>query len=188
MGKQTNYWMDFESFLLLAQKAVSLGCTIVKEAPDSDGVMESKDIALITPYEKGNRIRYYFHLPEAGNIRTHIMGGKTYLDSGYSASGNTVIEAGYSEMQNKVLRRGRLFCISGYYDEHGNYFPRPDCLTKVYDALARYVKKIAPRTDLTDTYLNLQNGNDVRQFIHQSYITKACLDKVNKEGYVLSQQ
>ena len=35
MGKQINYWMDYDNFLLLAQKAIDLGCTIVKEDFDS---------------------------------------------------------------------------------------------------------------------------------------------------------
>ncbi len=103
MGKQINYWMDFDNFLLLAQKALTLGCTIVRESPDSDGVRESKDIARITPYEKEYRISYYFHHPEVGSIKTRIVGGKTYVDSGYSASSNAVIEVGYSKMQSKML-------------------------------------------------------------------------------------
>ena len=35
MGKQINYWMDYDSFLLLAQKALDLGCRIVKEDLDA---------------------------------------------------------------------------------------------------------------------------------------------------------
>ena len=31
MGKQINYWLEFDGFLLLAQKALDLGCTIVRE-------------------------------------------------------------------------------------------------------------------------------------------------------------
>lgn len=44
MGKQINYWMDYDNFLLVAQKAVDLGCTVVKEDLKLGKVIESKDI------------------------------------------------------------------------------------------------------------------------------------------------
>ena len=50
MGKQINYWMDYDSFLLVAQRAVDLGCTVVKEDLKLGKVIESKDIGIITPY------------------------------------------------------------------------------------------------------------------------------------------
>ncbi|EEG55094.1 hypothetical protein CLOSTASPAR_02830 [[Clostridium] asparagiforme DSM 15981] len=41
MGKQINYWMDYDNFLSLSQKALDLGCTIVKEDLDQGRVIES---------------------------------------------------------------------------------------------------------------------------------------------------
>ena len=41
MGKQINYWMDYDNFLSLSQKALDLGCTIVKEYLDQGRVYNS---------------------------------------------------------------------------------------------------------------------------------------------------
>ncbi len=53
----------------------------------------------------------------------------------YSAEGNTVISAGFSPRRDetKELVRSRLFVISGYYDDKGEYIPRPECVTKIYN-------------------------------------------------------
>ena len=67
MGKQINYFMDYDSFLLLAQKAVDLGCTIIKQDLDLGKIIESDDIHIIAPYsERFGAKDYYFHLPKAG--------------------------------------------------------------------------------------------------------------------------
>lgn len=177
MGKQINYWMDYDSFLLVAKKAVDLGCTIVKEDRDLGRVTESKEIGVITPYKNRCRAGYYFHLPEAGELEIQTANGTEFLCHGFTASGNTVIEAGFSLIKDeragvcgtkrkREIYSARLYCITGYYDENGDYISRSECLTKVFDSLVRYVKKIAPYTEF-------------------GYITKACLDLVNNEGYKL---
>ena len=159
MGKQINYWMDYDNFLLLSQKALDLGCTIVKENLDQGRVIESESISLITPYETYSRTSYYFHLPEAGEIRILNADGKDYLDYGFTATGNAMIEADYSLIideptgaagirRKKEIHRARIYCISGYYDENEKYIPRPDCLTNVYNSLARFIKKLAPSTKI----------------------------------------
>lgn len=65
--------------------------------------------------------------------------------------------------------------------------PRPECLTKVYHSLARYVRKIAPYTEITDIRISkdLENYGKEYEFRHKVYITKTCLDMVNNEGYKL---
>lgn len=81
MGKQINYWMDYNNFLLLAQKAIDLGCTIVKEDFDSGKVIESSDISIIASFcENLPNNCCYFHLPEAGEIKTHMINGKERLE------------------------------------------------------------------------------------------------------------
>ena len=40
-GKQISYWMDYDNFLSLSQKALDLGCTIVKEYLDQGRVYNS---------------------------------------------------------------------------------------------------------------------------------------------------
>ena len=101
MGKQINYWMDYDSFLLVAKKAVDLGCTIVKEDRDLGRVTESKEIGVITPYKNRCRAGYYFHLPEAGELEIQTANGTEFLCHGFTASGNTVIEAGFSLIKDE---------------------------------------------------------------------------------------
>ena len=163
--------MDYDNFLLLAQKAVDLGCTIVKEDFDSGKVIESKDFNIVTlSYDNFYDTKYYFHLPEAGDIKIHTVNGKERLDCILNASGNALIEAAYSFIVNeptgicgncskKEIKRARLYCITGYYDEIGEWIPRPECLTKVYNSLVRYVKKIAPYTEMVDILVSMKDEN-----------------------------
>ena len=72
MGKQINYWMDYDNFLLLAQKALDLGCRIIREDLDAGKVTESGDIGIVVPFGKHKSIIYYFHLPEAGVVMIKI--------------------------------------------------------------------------------------------------------------------
>ena len=37
MGKQINYWMDYDNFVLLAKKALELGCVINRIRADENG-------------------------------------------------------------------------------------------------------------------------------------------------------
>ena len=34
MGKQINYYMEYDSFILLVQKAIDLGCEILSESDE----------------------------------------------------------------------------------------------------------------------------------------------------------
>ncbi len=199
MGKQINYWMDYDNFLLLARKAIDLGCTIVKEDYDSGKVIESSDISIVTSFcEKLPNNCCYFHLPEAGDIKTHMVNGKERLESLLSANGNALIEASYSFIVNeptgvcgnrrkKEIRRARIYCITGYYDENGEWIPRPECLTKTYNSLTRYVKKISPYTEIVDVRTSMKDENygEEYEYRHKEYITKTCLDMRNNEEYKL---
>ena len=126
------------------------------------------------------------------------LNGKECLDDGYTATGNALIEANYSSIVNeptgvagtrrkKEIYRARIYCITGYYDENEKYIPRPDCLTKVYHSLIRYVKKIAPYTEFTDILISTREENygEECEYRHKEYITKTCLDLVNDEEYKL---
>lgn len=194
MGKQVEYWMDYDSFLLVAQKAIDLGCSIVRQDLRSGKVTEGNDIGIVT------RVctRYYFHLLEAGDIKVNTVNGRELLERGYTASGNAVIEAGYSPVadeptgpcgnrRKKEIRRARMFCTSGYYDEEGTYVPRPTCLTKAYDSLARYVKKVAPYTDVSGrkAVRNPEASDKPVGGGDKVYITRACLDMVEQQGFRL---
>lgn len=117
-----------------------------------------------------------------------LTNGRNYVDNGYSSSGITLIEAGYSfiSQEKKIIRRARLYCITDYYDENGNLIKRPECVTKIYNALARYVKKLAPYTELTDTFVSMNNDTYLQEieYKHKEYISEYCL-KLRESGYEL---
>lgn len=176
MGKQINYYMEYESFLLVAEKALELGCEIVRDYGGKVVRGYSTDLII-----KDN-ILYCFHVPEAGEIAMEERHGKTYVKRGYNASGASIIEAGFSciRPEKKEIQSNRLFCISDYFDEDGNLIKRPDCVTKIYESLARYVKKIAPYTELEHYVANpIYEG---RKFKSKEYITTRCLELL-KDDY-----
>ncbi|MBQ5448607.1 MAG: hypothetical protein IIT57_01045 [Treponema sp.] len=177
MGKQINYYMEYDSFVLLAKKAIELGCEIM---PSSDGVLKrgySPDII-----SKDNHY-YCFHIPEAGEIKIERHGDKEHVVCGYNASGSSIIEAYFSfiNSKEKFITRSRIYCISDYYDADGTLIKRPDCVTKVYDSLARYVKKLAPCTEV-----ECRPANPLYDKVKQKvYITPLCLALVCEQDYWL---
>ena len=187
MGKQINYYMEYESFLKIAQKALDLGFEIIRKNKKTGEYVISRNIDVV---EEGCR-NYYFHLPAAGDVVIVTKEGVQYLDHGYSASGNTIVEAGFScitdnnEDEKKLISRARLFCITGYYDGSGEFIPRSDCMTKAFNSLVRIVKKTAPYTEITDK--RSENGEDYLnevEYKYKVYISRRCLD-LKYRGYKL---
>ena len=177
MGKQINYYMEYESFILLTQKAIELGCEII-----SDGY-EGLKSGYSTDIISNDNIWYYFHIPEAGNYKIKEQWGKERVDYGYNTSGITLVEAWYSTINSddKYITRARIYCITDYYDADGNLVKRPECVTKVYDSLVRYVKKIAPYTEVEYRPAN-PSFERVKKKI---YITPECLNLVKEQNYSL---
>lgn len=183
MGKQINYYADYGSFVTIVQKALESGCKILKNI---DGRIEQSDsVGFVTEDEKN----YYFYLPEAGRLETKTLANGMEQIGGYNASGNVIIEAGYSfiNVNKKKIARARLFVISGYYDEQGQWIARPDCLEKVYNKLVRTVKKVAPYTELKDTYVSRRQEDYGQEceYLHKEYITPVCLELKEKQGFTL---
>lgn len=91
-----------------------------------------------------------------------------------------VIEAGFSFIHDneKKITRSRLFAISGYYDETGEYIARLECLTRIYQKLVRIVKKTAPYTEITDYIVSTHNNDYLqeREWKHKEYISASCLE------------
>ena len=83
MGKQINYSMDYDSFVLVAKKAIELGCEIMKDG--DTGIVRGYSTDLMTKDCKC----YDFHVPEAGEAEVKEMFGKTRVSHGYSAGGST---------------------------------------------------------------------------------------------------
>lgn len=172
MGKQINYYMDYDSFLLLAAKAIELGCEVLKD--DKNGIARGTSTDIITK----DCIFYYFHVPGAGEFRTKDEFGRNRIQHGSNAGGNTLIETGFSfiSYDKRTISRNRLYSITGYYDTDGSFIARPDSVTKVYEVLARYVKKIASRTEIVEFVTSIHDENYLQQteYRHKEYVTKHC--------------
>ena len=78
--------------------------------------------------------------------------------------------------------------ISGYYDEQGEYIPRPECVTKIYNKLVRTVKKVAPLTELTDKYISAKGDTYLQEleWKHKEYITPEYLNLKESDNYKLT--
>ncbi len=174
MGKQINYWMDYESFRKVAKTAVDLGCLILKSDPATGKLVQSKDSDLITK----DHYRYYFYLPEAGALHVQPFGERE-LPRSIGETGNTIMEAGYSEIkgEGKEIRRSRLYLTTGYYDENGGFVYRPDSVVAVYEKLVRKVKKLCPYTEVLDVRFG-------KEWLHKEYISPSCLQLREQEGYI----
>ena len=185
MGKQISYYMEFETWVKLCEKALDLGFEIVHEDKKLGKVITGTDTDILTQ-DSGSR--YYFHLPNAGGLIIKKDGfGNEILDHGYTACSNAVIETGFSgfDQRNKEIHSCRLFIQTGYYDEKGNFISRPDCIDKKYNSLVRFVKKIAPYTELTEMRTSLRDEDYLKEheFKFKRYITPYCLDFVENKGY-----
>lgn len=182
MGKQINYYMGYNDFLQIAHKALDSGCEILTREPGK--FMRSNNISIVTP----NRYNYYFYLPEAGPLNIQIRNGQESI-GGYNSSGNVLIEVGFSRINHsgKTIYRARLFSISGYYAEDGEWVERPACMKKLYDKLARSVKKIAPYTEINDTIFSTRADDygSIREWTHKEYITSELLELKNNKNYHL---
>ncbi len=182
MGKQINYYMGFKDFIKVAQFALDLGCVICRE--ENKKIICSNHIDIVTPSVK----RYFFYLPEAGELRVRTENRRKEI-GGYNASGNVLIEAGFSYVKHdrKTITRGRLFSITGYYDESGNWMGRPECVKKAYDKIARKVKKTAPFTEIAEIITDFSTDDyGQTEWKRKEYISPELLELKMRKGYKLS--
>ena len=128
MGKQINYFMDYETFRSLAQKALDLGATIIPGNTSSG--LGYRDISCVKP----NTNRYLFFFPEYAN-------GATAADGTFSDFGNATIEAGFSKIQGPTIHRERMYISTGYYNTDECWIPRPKEMDRIYGSLVRFAKK-----------------------------------------------
>lgn len=184
MGKQINYWAGYDDFLKIAQAALDCGCIIIKKSKGE--LLYGQTLDIITEHEYS----YWFYVPAAGTL----YGKKFPFDNddipNYSLAGNTVIQASFSKKNDKtkIITRGRLFVISGYYDEQDEYISRPECVTKIYNKLVGIVKKIAPYTVLIDKYVSTKDDTYLKEleWRHKEYISPEYLDLKECKDYKLT--
>ena len=119
MGKQINYYMEYESFLKIAEKSLSMGLIIIKE--EDNRIIQSKTISSITK----DCIFYHFYMPSIGSLKINDYGTHQAICS-TGIYGNALIEAGFSHINHdgKSVVRNRIYVQSGYYDENGEWKER----------------------------------------------------------------
>ena len=65
-----------------------------------------------------------------------------------------------------------------YYDNNGEYIYRPESLDKVYGSLMRYVKKLAPYSEIS----TLRSDNESK-YTRKEYVTPYCLELIKNSNY-----
>lgn len=184
MGKQINYYMDYESFLKVAQVALNEGCMILSSKHTSEKQLPCADLSIITK----DHLNYYFYLPELGELNYAKDNlGNYYVNFGYNDSALSMIEAGFSKKvenaKEKSIAKNRLYVMTGYY-RNAEWIARPDRLEKVYKKLVREAKKVAPKTGIEYDAVDLEDnryGNPYKGIFHE-YISAECV-KWYEEGY-----
>lgn len=171
MGKQINYALDYESFVKVAQKALELGCTIVRYQA-TEPQTPCSDLSLLDE----SCLYYYFCTPNHAPIHYERMKDGSYcIDYDLPAS-ISLIEAGYAPIHDdKKIGGNRMYIATGYYDSNDQWVPRSDEVTGIYDALARFASKLAPYHPFT-----LNNGKPVKERVSPYY-----MDLIQNSGYQL---
>ena len=165
MGKQINYYMEYESFLQIAEKALELGAVIIKQRSDG-AIHQSSDIDIITP-DYG---RYVFFFPQYGPLIIHnLENGRQKLDGYATASGNAMIEAGFSRCEGRTISRARLYIQSGYYSGQV-YIARSSEMTSAYRKLERIIKKLTKYQEISGRH-------------YKEYVSPYYLDLIENFGY-----
>ena len=165
MGKQINYYMEYESFLIVAQKALEFGAVILKRTSEGK-ILQSSDISIITP-DYG---RYVFYFPEFAPLVIHdLENGQQKFDCFATASGNAMIEAGFSRCEGRTINRARLYIQSGYC-RNSDYISRSEEMTSVFHKLVRLVKKL--------TKYQFVAGSPCKEYISPHY-----LDLIENHGF-----
>lgn len=184
MGKQINYYMDYESFLKVAQVALDEGCLIVSGGFADEKQIPTNDLSVIS--EK--QLRYYFYLPELAELEyTQSDDGKYHLKTYDSETVLAIIEASFSKKydndKGKGMNQARLYIVTNAY-KNGEWILRSEKLEKVYNKLVRAAKKVAPRTAIEYDAVDLIDGyyGEPYKDSYKEYISAECLRWVN-DGY-----
>lgn len=139
MGKQLNYIMNYESFLHLAQTATDAGFLILRREYTKEPQLPSSDFSVITPECRS----YWFYLPELAELTFKTNNnGLYYPDYGFNPLGLAMMEAGFTQ---NASERARIYVMTGFYDENGQWIARSDQMTKAYTKIERKARKLAER-------------------------------------------
>ena len=69
----------------------------------------------------------------------------------------------------------------------GEFIKRPEELTKAYNTLARFAKKLASYTEVTRSYVSRwgEDCGETVEYRKKEYVSRSCMDKA-AEGYALT--
>jgi len=177
MGKQIYYWMEYQDFISIADAALDLDCVIIRDVVGKVEYGKTVDIV-------SENVHQYYFLPLSMGIDLNDK-----LDLTELRATCQVIEAGFSYInhEKKKITRSRIYVGTGYFDKQGDFINRSDVLTKVHNSLVRSIKKIAPYTELIDSYISTKEETYLQQveYKHKEYITAECLKLKETEDYKL---
>lgn len=187
MGKQINYYMDYESFLKLAERALSEGCMILKNDCTEEPQQPPNNVSVVTE----DWMRYYFYLPELAEIEyKRSKGGLYYIDNRANELTLALIEAGFSKKHNgrnglPFVNIARLYIPTGVWID-GVWHQRSERITTVYNKLARLARKLAPRTsiEIDDVAFDEKNNALPAKREATAWVSPECLEWRN-QGYEL---
>ena len=190
MGKQINYYMDYESFLKIAELALSEGCLILKNTHTPEPQQPQNDTSIVTE----DCMRYYFYLPELAELEyKKDMFGTYYINNVGNKLTLALIEAGFSknhggEDTNKPpsVNIARLYISTGNFRSNGVLYQRSERIKEIYDKLARLARKVAPRTtlEIDDVIFDEDNKATPTKVQCKVYASSKCLEW-RKQGYEL---
>jgi hypothetical protein len=172
MGKQINYYMDYDNFLKLAEVALGEGCMILRNEHTPYEQIPQSDISAILP----EHTEYYFYLPELADLeQLRDVYGNYYVNTRRNFA---LIEAGFSrkrEAEKCWITRSRLYIQTSDYDTDGQRIVCTERLVKVYEKLARLVRKLCPT-------MKIELSFGVKPY--QKYLSPACA-QWRSQGYEL---
>ena len=179
MGKQLNYYMGYDEFITVAETALKSGCTIIcRTYVNNRWNIRRGDPVDIASDEQ----RDYFFVTDETDDDIFDESNGCYISEKTRLN---VIEAGFSipDSKNKLIMKNRLYLASGYYDANGSFVKCSDKTVKVYDKLARIVRKLAPYTEVSHLAVNPLYEN--QRVTSKKYITPYYLFLVRTGDYIL---
>ena len=145
MGKQITYYIDHSEFLILAQAALDAGCSILRKEHTPEPAVPTRDLSAIDP----SHPQWTFVLPGAPELEFNRDLAGNYFLRREGPIETMLIETGFSVLNNKgVWRDSCLWIPTAALVDHA-LVPRPEASTRIYDKLARVVRKLAPTRSFT---------------------------------------
>lgn len=139
MGKQMTYYMSFREFLQVAQVALEEGCVLLPAWHTPEPPTPLRDLSGIDP----SRGSWFFLLPGAPEPTFVRDRNGDYFLSKITLDTH-LIETGFSVQNERGLWSWERLYIATYAVEDGALVPRTEEATRIYDRLARLVRKLCP--------------------------------------------